>query len=89
MPWLAYLPFAAVCVLIVVGLVRISIYHWREGSAWIALAMLTAAVLRSLLRTERAGLLAIRSRPIDTLVYAGFGAALAYLALTIVGGPLA
>jgi hypothetical protein len=70
-------------------LVRISIYHWREGSAWIALAMLVAAALRAVLRPERVGLLAIRSRPIDTLVYGAFGAVLLYLALTIVGGPLA
>jgi hypothetical protein len=85
----AHLPFAGVCVLIVVGLVRISIYHWREGSAWIALAMLAAAALRAVLRRDSAGLLAIRGRLLDTLAYAGFGLVLLYLTLTIVGGPLA
>jgi hypothetical protein len=86
---LAHLPFAVVCALVVVGLVRVSTYHWREGSAWIALAMLLAAVLRGVLRSDRVGLLAIRGRPVDTIVYGAFGAIVLYLALTIVGGPLA
>jgi hypothetical protein len=84
-----HLPFAAVCALVVIGLVRVSTYNWREGSAWIALAMLVAAVLRAVLRSEHVGLLAIRSRPVDAVIYAGFGVILLYLALTIVGGPLA
>jgi hypothetical protein len=36
---------------------------------------------------EQAGLIAIRSRGIDALLYSGFGVALIGVAMTITGGP--
>jgi hypothetical protein len=47
-----------------------------------------AAVLRLLLPTDRVGLLAIRSRPIDVLCYGGLGTVIAVLAMTITASLL-
>jgi hypothetical protein len=77
-------PFLAVVVVVVIGLVRVLTQHWREGAALLGGALLLAALLRVLLPSERVGLLAIRSRPVDVLVYLAFGGALVVLALTIV-----
>jgi hypothetical protein len=77
-------PFLAVVAVVVVGLVRVLTQHWREGAALLGGALLLAAVLRAVLAPERVGLLAIRSRPVDVLVYLAFGGALVVLALTIV-----
>jgi hypothetical protein len=79
-----HVPFLAVVAVVVVGLVRVLTQHWREGAALLGGALLLAAVLRMLLPPERVGLLAIRSRPVDVLVYLAFGGVLVVLALTIV-----
>ncbi|MEU3275474.1 DUF3017 domain-containing protein [Saccharomonospora sp. NPDC006951] len=91
-PWrrrvLTQLPFAVVIALVAVAAVRIGMYHWRQGAALIGGALLVAAVLRAALSDEQAGLLRIRSRPIDVLSYACFGLLILFVALTITGGPL-
>jgi uncharacterized membrane protein YvlD (DUF360 family) len=51
-------------------------------------ALIVAAVLRLLLPTDRVGLLAIRSRPIDVLAYGGLGTVIAVLAMTITASLL-
>ncbi|MGH3493631.1 MAG: DUF3017 domain-containing protein [Sciscionella sp.] len=83
-----HLPFAGVGAIVLIGLIRIVFYHWRQGGALLALAMLFAAVLRAALPTDAIGLLAVRSKAVDVLLYAGFGVLLAFVAVTIVGGPL-
>lgn len=75
-------------VTVLLGMVRIVQYHWREGTVIIAVALLLAAGLRAMLASERAGLLAIRSRRLDVLTYGGFGLSVLVIALTITGGPL-
>ncbi|MCO1654863.1 DUF3017 domain-containing protein [Pseudonocardia sp. S2-4] len=65
-------------------MVRVLTQHWREGAALLGGALLLAALLRIVLPTDRVGLLAIRSRPVDVLVYSAFGGAMLVLALTIV-----
>lgn len=87
--WRQHLAFAAVLAVVVLGLVRIVQYHWREGTTIIAGALLLAAGMRGLLPPQRSGLLAIRSRGVDVLLYGGLGMMVLYVALTIVGGPLA
>jgi Flp pilus assembly protein TadB len=47
--------------------------HWRRGSGVVATATLLAAVLRAVLPPRRAGLLAVRARWIDVVVYALMG----------------
>jgi hypothetical protein len=77
-------PIILVFAVVIVGMVRVLTQHWREGAALLGGALLLAALLRVVLPTDRVGLLAIRSRPVDVLVYLAFGGALLVLALTIV-----
>lgn len=86
--WRQHVAFALVLALVALGMVRIAQYHWREGAAVLGLALLLAAGLRVMLPPDRAGLLVIRGRYLDVLVYAGFGVLVLAVALTIVGGPL-
>ena len=71
-----------------VGMVRTLTQHWREGAVLLGGALIVAAVLRLLLPTDRVGLLAIRSRPIDVLCYGGLGTVIAVLAMTITASLL-
>lgn len=87
-PGRAHLPFGLILAMVAVAMVRIFQYHWREGAVLIAAALLIAALLRSVLSDEQAGLMAIRSRRIDVLFYTGFGLMILFVALTITGGPL-
>jgi hypothetical protein len=82
-------PFAIVLILVAVAAVRIAQYHWRQGAVIVAGALLVAAVFRAVLPSVRAGLLAIRGRPVDVLSYSGLAVVLIFLAFTITNGPLA
>src|SRR5690242_7966895 len=80
---LRQLPLLAVLVVVAVGLVVVTFGHWRTGIVLIGLALVGAAVLRVLLPLRQVGFLAVRSRPIDVLLFAGTGLALAVVVLTI------
>jgi hypothetical protein len=82
------LPLILVLAVLVIGLVRIVMYHWREGTVLIGIALVLAGLLRALLPTERVGLVAVRGRGVDVLLYAGLGVAVMAVSLTIQGGPL-
>jgi DUF3017 family protein len=84
-PVLVHLPFALVLAVVLLGLLRILLYHWREGTVLIGAALIMAAALRALLREEQAGLIAIRGRGVDVLTYGGFGVCVTAVALTIQG----
>ena len=77
------LPLLAVLVVVGLGLLLVTFDHWRQGLAVIGLALLGGAVLRLLLPVRRAGFLAVRSRPVDVVLLAGTGLALAVIVLTI------
>ncbi|MBP2365918.1 DUF3017 domain-containing protein [Pseudonocardia parietis] len=81
-------PLLAVLAIALVGLQRVVTEHWREGSAAFGVAMLLAAGLRVALPQDRVGLLAVRGRHADALIYGGFGLAVLLLALTITRGSL-
>ena len=81
-------PMTVVLGVAVVGLLRVATAHWREGSVLLGGALLVAAALRAALPPDRAGLLAIRSRVVDILVYSGLGLAVVLLAVTITRGSL-
>ncbi|MBB5806087.1 putative membrane protein [Saccharothrix ecbatanensis] len=83
-----HLPFALVLGVVGLGLLRIVQYHWRQGAVLIGLALLIAALLRVLVTDEQAGLIAIRSRSVDALLYSGLGFSVIVVAMTIIGGPL-
>jgi hypothetical protein len=82
------LTFGLVWAVVAVGMVRITQYHWREGTVIIGGALLLAAGLRAVLPPERTGLLGIRRRVVDVLTYGAFGLLMLVVALTITGGPL-
>ncbi|MGH3871673.1 MAG: DUF3017 domain-containing protein [Pseudonocardiaceae bacterium] len=83
------LSFGLVLAVVLLGMLRIAQYHWREGTVIIGAALLLAAVLRAVLPPERTGLLGVRRRVWDVLAYGGFGLFMLFVALTITGGPLA
>lgn len=87
-PVLAHLPFGLVLAVVLLGLVRILMYHWRQGTVLIGVALILAAALRALLRDDQAGLIAIRGRGVDVLTYGGFGVCVTAVALTIQGFQL-
>jgi Protein of unknown function (DUF3017) len=82
-PVLAHLPFGLVMAVVALGLVRIILYHWREGTVLMGAALILAAGLRALLTDEQAGLIAIRGRGVDVLTYTAFGVCMLSVALTI------
>jgi hypothetical protein len=80
------LPLLAVLVAVGLGLLVVTFDYWRRGLVLIGLALIGAAVLRLLLPVRRAGFLAVRSRPLDVVLLAGTGLALAVIALAIPAG---
>jgi hypothetical protein len=78
-----HLAFALVFSVTVVAFVLIISYHWRRGATLLAGALLLAGGLRAILSDRRAGLLAIRGRSADVLIYTGLGLALVAVAVTI------
>jgi hypothetical protein len=87
-PVLDYVPLVLVLGVVAVGLLRIVMYHWRQGTVLLGGALVLAAALRALLSNERASLIAIRGRSVDVLSYGGLGLMVMAVALTIDGGPL-
>lgn len=77
------LPYALVLLTLAVGLVRIVLYHWREGSAWIGGALLLAALLRAVLPPKTAGMLVVRGRAVDVLWCAGLAVCILFVAYTL------
>jgi hypothetical protein len=77
------LPLLAVLAAVGVGLLMVTFDHWRRGLVLMGLALVGAALLRLLLPVRRAGFLAVRSRPVDVVVLAGIGLALAVIALAL------
>jgi hypothetical protein len=81
-------PLALVLFIAAAGMVRVLTQHWREGAVLLGGAMIVAAVLRAVLPTERVGLLAVRSRPVDVLCYAAFGVVMSIIAVQITASLL-
>lgn len=86
--WSEHAPFGLVMLVVVGGLFWIAMSHWREGAVLLGGALLLAATLRVLTPDGRAGLLEIRSRPIDVVLYTALGLLIVFVAITIKGGPL-
>ncbi|MBA8822737.1 hypothetical protein FHX42_000066 [Saccharopolyspora lacisalsi] len=83
-----YLAFGLVGLVVLIGFLRVATQHWRDGSTLLGCALLLAAGLRATLSTKQAGLLAIRSRVVDIVLYGVLGLLIVAVALTIKGGPL-
>lgn len=69
--------------MLVAGLGTVKLHHFRAGCYLVALAMLAAAGMRLLLPPRRAGLLAVRSRPLDVAVLGTLGLAVLLLAKVV------
>lgn len=80
-----HVPFGLVCGIGLIGFLLVALQHWRRGTVVLGLALLVAAGLRAVIPDERAGLLAIRSRVVDMLLYSGFGVVIISIAMTITG----
>ena len=75
------IPLAVVIAVVGVGLLVIAMHHFRWGDVTVAAGLLAAALLRAVLPTRRAGLLAVRSRFVDIVTTSALGGALLVLAL--------
>jgi len=80
---LRQLPLFAVLVVVAVGLGMVALEHWRRGLLVVGLALVGAGVLRLVLPVRRVGFLAVRSRPVDVVLVAGAGAAVAVLSIVV------
>ncbi|QGK71422.1 DUF3017 domain-containing protein [Allosaccharopolyspora coralli] len=83
-----HVPFGVVAFVVLVALLRVAMQHWREGATLLGGALVLAAVLRAVFSPDQVGLLGIRSRAVDILLYSGLGTLVLFLAFTIEGGPL-
>lgn len=76
-------PLLVVLACVLAGLVLIGQWHWRRGSMMIGAAVGLAGLLRWLLPVDRAGLLVVRSKPLDVAWLVGSGAAIIALAWVV------
>jgi hypothetical protein len=76
-------PILVVGVILLAALGLVIAGYWRRGALVIGIAVGVAATLRLALSDDRAGLLVIRSRPIDFVTTATVSATMLYIAWTI------
>jgi hypothetical protein len=76
-------PLALVLVGVAIGLVVLTFFDFRAGAVVVGASIIFAAALRTVLTHDRAGLLAVRSKPIDQITVYGLGIALTILALIV------
>lgn len=67
-------------VVVAVGLALVVDHYWRKGLDVLGAACVLAAALRAALPARRAGLLVVRSRPVDVVMLAAVGVAVVVLA---------
>jgi hypothetical protein len=76
-------PLALVLLGLASALIVLSFYDFRVGSVMLGAAIIFGGALRMVLPHDRAGLLAIRSRPIDLVTMFGLGIALTTVAVLV------
>jgi uncharacterized membrane protein AbrB (regulator of aidB expression) len=79
--------FAVVIAVALAGGWLILDYHWREGTVLISGAFFVAVVLRIVVPEDKLGLVALRRKWTDVILYCAFGGFILWDALTITGGP--
>ncbi|MFT3861814.1 DUF3017 domain-containing protein [Micropruina sp.] len=75
-------PLASVLVGVFVGLGVAATGHWRSGTTLIGLAISLGGLFR-LLPNRRVGLLAVRNRPVDTIVLLTIGIGIVVLSWAV------
>jgi uncharacterized membrane protein len=76
-------PILTVAAVFSVALALVAAGFWRRGALLIGIGVGVAAGLRLLLPDEQAGLLVVRSKPLDFATMAVVSAAVVYIAFTI------
>jgi Protein of unknown function (DUF3017) len=76
-------PLALVLLGVACGLMILSFVDFRVGAVVLGASLVFAGALRTVLTHERAGLLAIRGRPIDLMTMYGLGVALTTVAVVV------
>ena len=77
------IPFFAVMAVVVVAAILVLFDRWRRGSVVFGAALLLGALLRTLVPTDKVGLLQVRSRPFDIGALASMGLLVIWLATSI------
>lgn len=78
-----YVPLLVVFVVAAVAVVFIAADRWRRGAFILGVAAAVAAILRLVLSTDAAGVLAVRSKPFDVAAMTITATAIIWLALSI------
>lgn len=78
-------PMLSVLAIVAVGLVFISLSHWRIGSGLLGVAAAWAALLRIVLPDQKAALLVVRSKAFDVTFMLALAGLLFVLVLWRVG----
>lgn len=76
-------PLGGVLAGVLVGFGAVALNRWRLGMLIVGLAFLGGGLLRLVLPTRRAGLLAVRGRGLDVLVLGVLGAAMLLLSAAV------
>jgi len=76
-------PILIVCLGIAGGLVYLGMNHFKRGAMIVAIFVCVAAVLRLVLPTRAAGMLAVRSRVVDVLGLIALGLAIAIITYVV------
>ena len=90
-PWARWIREQRAFLVVVAGVVAGFVYllfqpdHWRRGTGVIGVALLAAAMLRLFLRGYGVGLLAVRARWVDTLLYLALGGGILALDIRLHG----
>lgn len=77
------IPFLVVMAVVLLAAILVLVDRWRRGSVAFSGALMLGAVLRAVLPADRAGLLAVRSRPFDVAWMASTGVLVFWLATSI------
>jgi hypothetical protein len=81
--WWSQWPIALVLAGVVAALAVVALDRFRLGSLMLAASLVLAFVLRLVLPDDRAGMLAVRSKPVDLIVLGTLAAALVVFALWV------
>lgn len=81
--WWSQWPIAIVLLGVGAALLVIALDHFRIGSLMLAGSLVLAFVLRLVLPSRQAGMLAVRSKTVDLVVLGGLAGALAVFALWV------
>ena len=75
--------YLAVLAIAAVGLIVVATGHWRVGVDVLAGSLLCAAIARAVLPNDEAGMLEVRSKPLDVTLLIVVGGVLIWLASTV------